>query len=363
MMRSLIVVLCCSLTFAATAQDLAAGSAAPATHSALSAEKQAEALIQDIYTASYRGQDEKVTNFEADFFNKVENPYPYIYALWFNEAVLGAYGKKDNPHQLQLIERILNTPNAQGTIKTSAYYQKALHHLFSADPATAISLQQNIGSIRNWQLVGPFENISHSGFHKNYGPLDHPEPQAEFTSATKAKIKWFVPSKECRDGWIAMPFYFSKNTAVIYAQTFVNSPAEQDVYFNLGGAGAMKAWINDALVFSDETERVTEFDAYTVQTKLKKGVNRILIQLSFTESNYANFALRLTDKNYNDVPGLKGSNVYKAYTKSASLPSTPIPHFAEDFFSKKNCRRPFKPRQLSLAKRRVFKKPEAGRGA
>lgn len=339
-MNRCFIAFCCSLTITAAAAQKSTPGVVQTPPSIPQNARSPQAKLEDdfiynIYAKTYQDQDQNITNFETAFFDKVENPYPYIYALWFNQAVLGPYGKKDDAHQIHLMKRILQDPHAQGTIKAAAYYQKGMHHMFSHNFDSANAMSQNVGSLRNWQYVGPFENISHSGFHKNFGPLEHPESKAEFISSTNAKIKWFSPSYEIQDGWTAICKYIYASTGVIYAQTFVNSPTDQEVYCNAGGSGALKIWINDALIFSDETERVTELDTYTIRTKLQKGVNRILVQTSFTDSDYPNFIIRLTDKNYTPLPGLTGSTVHKPYVKATTTQATVEKHFAEAFFQEK----------------------------
>lgn len=293
-------------------------------------------FITRIYLQTYNGKDKQVTDFDASFYDKADNPYPYIYALWFNDAVLGSYGKKRLPHQLRLIDKIISDGKAPGTLVAAAHYQKGMHFLSSYEMDNAAREFDKIGNIRNWQYVGPFENLSESGIYKEYGPLKQPEADAVFTSNTNAPIKWFSPVTEDKDGWTPTCFQISKRTAVVYAQTFVAAPDDQDVYFNVGATGAIRVWLNDAPLLSEYKERTTEMDTYTVKCKLKKGNNRILVQLGYTGENYPNFSVRLTDAKYNPLPGLSGSNVYAPYNKATdNAPYQPMPHFAEAFFTAK----------------------------
>ena len=299
-------------------------------------EKRGDNYITNIYLKSYSGKQMQITDFDNAFYDQVSNPYPYIYALWFNDALLGQYGKKHYEHQLRLIDKILADPKAHGTLVASSHYQKGLHHSFSSNFEQASKEFAQVGNLRNWQYVGPFENLSHSGFYKNYGPPDHPDGKTEFVSSTNAKVKWFSPAVEMQDGWNPVIFQFNTQTAVVYAQTFINSPRDQEVFCNAGTVGAIKVWINDAPVLSEYTERVTEMDTYTAKCKLQKGVNRVLVQLSFTNASYGNFSVRITDENFRAIPGITGSNVYKPYSKaSAATAAIPVKHFAESFFQDK----------------------------
>ncbi len=274
-----------------------------------------DAYISNLYLKTYTGKEKEITDFAQGFFSKAVNPYPYLYALWFNNAVTGEYGKKQLPHQLKFIEQLIGEKTAPGSIVASANYQHGMHTLFSNDFGHAQSYFDAIGNIRNWQFTGPFENLSESGFYKNYGTLDHPEPTAVFKSATNADVKWFAPNAENKDGWNPVIYQINRQTAVTYAQTFLNSPEDLSVILNIGFSGAIKVWLNDELTISEPIERVTDFDAYSVKCNLKKGTNRLLVQLSYSNSTYPNFSVRITDDNFMPIRGLAGSSLYAAYPK------------------------------------------------
>ncbi|HEY8388188.1 MAG TPA: DUF3857 domain-containing protein [Parasegetibacter sp.] len=294
-----------------------------------------DAYITNIYLKAYHGQAHIISDFSSAFYDKTDNPFPYLFALWFYDAVLGNYGKKQYPHQLNLINRILSDKNVHGTIAAAARYQSGMHYFMSNEREKSLDVFSKIGNIRNWQYVGPFENLSESGFHKDHGPLTGAGATAEFLSATYAPIRWFTPPHECSDGWTPMVFQINKTTAVSFAQTFVEAPAAMEVYLNVGATGAVKVWLNDQLMISEYRELVTEFDTYTVKARLQKGVNRILVQLSYTNESNASFAVRLTDENFRPIEGLSGTNAYKSYSRVTGETPTLLPHFAEKFFAQK----------------------------
>jgi tetratricopeptide (TPR) repeat protein len=297
-----------------------------------------DAYISKIYLESYRGKENEITDFEKTFYKKADNPYPYIYALWFNEAVGGDYGAKRFEHQIGLLNHIVDDPNAPGTLVGSANYSLGLHHTFTNHFEKCSQYYDRVGNLKNWQFTGPFENLSQSGFYKNHGPLDHPEPNALFKSLTNADIKWFTPSYEIKEGWTVVDNQFNNYSAVIYAQNFVNSNSDQEVYCNAGCSGSLKVWINDELIIYEPEERVTEMDAYIAKCNLKKGVNRILIQLGFTNNSFSNFTIRFADEKQRLIPGITGSSVYSPYPKApgnASSHPKSLLSFAEAYFTDK----------------------------
>ncbi len=296
-----------------------------------------DAYITKLYLATYNGHEKNIKDFVNAFYEKAPDPYPYTFALWFNDAVAGSYGKKTPETQMALLDKILNDKNAPGTLVASADYQKGSHYLHSADFDKAQDFFDKIGSIREWQFTGPFENLSQSGFYKDYGPLEHPESNAVFTSLNNAAVKWFTPASQNQDGYTPAVYSFNKRTALIYAQSFVNCPSDRSVLCNLGFSGSIKVWINDEPVISEPRERVTEMDAYTVKCNLKKGVNRVLVQLGYSHNSYPNFCLRFTDENHFPVRDITGSAIYASYPKisNSTAKYELIPHYAEAYFTKK----------------------------
>lgn len=294
----------------------------------------ADAFITRIYMEEYKGTQTQIKNFLGGFYPKIENPYPYIYALWFNDAVAGDYKKKEQENQVDLLKKLVADQNAPGSLVAAANYQLGMHYLFANELNNARRYYDQIGNIRNWQFAGPFENLSESGHYKNFGPLENPGPDAVFKTITNADVKWFTPAKENTDGWTPVSFHFNNSTAVVYAQNFIQSPEDQVVNCSVGVSGSVKVWINDELVISEAKERTTELDAYTVQCKLSKGTNRVLIQLGYTSNSYPNFIVRFTDEKFRAIPTITGSPVYVAYPKLSgdSKKYEVKAPFAEEYF-------------------------------
>ncbi len=296
-----------------------------------------DAYVTYLYFESFNGKDSDITDFQSRLYNKLKDPSPYIYALWFNGAALGSYGKKSG-HQLQLLDRLLSDNSVNGSIRASAHYFKSMHYLKGNDMQDAQKEHSLIGSLSPaWQVVGPFDNISGSGYDKDYGPLKHPEADAVFTSFNNTMVKWFTPASMSNDGYVFMLPHFRRKTAVVYAQTFVLSPDDRELLLNVGAGGSIKVWINDAPVMASSKERITELDYYKQSVKLKKGYNRVLIQLGYTDNDMPNFIVRFTDNNYNTVGGLSNVAAYQSYPASHETSVAPviIRHFAEAYFEQK----------------------------
>jgi tetratricopeptide (TPR) repeat protein len=294
-----------------------------------------DAFITKIYLNDFEGKQENLGNFIEGIVGSEKTIDPYLYALWFKSAVLGSYGKKYKKEQLELLEYIIKSEQLNGSIKAAAHYVKATHHMFSNDFPNARQEWAKVKSILDWQFVGPFENLSGTGFYKDHGPLGKPESTASFSGINNAPIKWFNPSASNIDAWKMVSSHFPFQTAVIYAQTFIVSPKDQDIVLNAGAAGSIKVWVNDALVISESKELVTELDYYRSTCRLNKGNNRILVQLGFTNNATPNFIVRCTDINGSAIGELTEVSKLQPYKKVESKPLQPIQHFSELFFERK----------------------------
>ncbi|MCU0440094.1 MAG: DUF3857 domain-containing protein [Raineya sp.] len=287
---------------------------------------------------------------------------PYLYAKWFDPSVLGEYGKK-NANNLKLLNNLLKDPKTHPSIITSLQYMLGIHWMYSNKLDKSLEEWKKIYSVNQWQFVGPFDNVSGSGFDKPYLPISSPESSKEFISSNGAKIYWFTPKYSDNDGWVTTSHYIPQSTAVVYAQSFVYVPEDTDAIVNAGAVGSLKVWVNDALFITEEEERKTELDIYKAPCKLKKGYNRILVQLGYVGQEYSNFIVRLTDRQLQPIQGITYSNQLQPYTSNKSEEKiAQIPHFAEEFFKKKIEEQPENPINyllLSQAYRRTKKITEA----
>lgn len=295
-----------------------------------------DAYLTYVYLQKFRGKEAETTDFAAKLYAKVKDPNAYLYALWFNGAVLGEYGKKTKPHNLQLLEKLLTDPAVNGSIRAAAHYSYSMHFVYSNKIDKAYDHYKEMYAISEWQFAGPFDNLSGSGFNKNFGPLDHPEPSATFISLNNANIKWFAPSVQQDDGWTSPGHFIRNTTALVYAQSFIKSPADMKVLLNAGGSGNMKVWVNDELVISEPKDRLTELDCYKSYVELKKGYNRVLVQLGYVNNSFPNFIIRFTDGRYFPIKELSATSQYQPYPKAKQQhPLAPVKHFAEAFFEEK----------------------------
>ncbi|SHL36130.1 Transglutaminase-like superfamily protein [Chitinophaga jiangningensis] len=322
--------------------------------------KKNSAIVTMILLKNMIGYD---NDFTSQYFNPLKalkNPAPYAYAMWFLNPVLGQYGVKTGVQLENLQQLCADTLNYNGSINAAATYFMGLQNSCANNKKEAARWYHAIGALEEWSYVGPFDNVMGSGFDKDYGPLKSPQGTAFTSSNNNSPVNWFSPLYTTREGWNEVSSFFPVRSAVGYAQTFVNAPADMDPILCMGATAAMKVWVNDKLVMSQPQEMVTEMDWWKVKVHLNKGFNRVLVQIGFTENtSHPNFILRFTDDHYRPLKGLVSQPLAEKYQTdmSASAPEL-IPHFAEDYFRKQLALQPEDPINAVLLSRVFIRNQE-----
>ena len=265
------------------------------------------------------------------FYEISSNPYPYLYTM----SGLPFLFDSDNilsQKKLAFFEKIVTDPNMNGTLKAMLYNQLGGYYEKVNNMKRAKEWYSKMGVITHWQVLGTFDNTSGSGFSKDWGALTKASTTDVFTNKVDAEVKWYTPSCNKANNWFYFDYYFYLNSAIMYAQSYVNSPVDQEVYLRTGTSGSLKVWVNDALVSSVTEERNCDLDIYACKIKLNKGTNRLLVQIGQSEIDQANFLLRLTDEKANPIQGLSDVADYRSYTKSNDQTNHELlPFFAEAF--------------------------------
>lgn len=295
---------------------------------ALNSPEKAEAHLAISLTEAAAGDDEVLFHHYYEFYKNATNPTPYIEALW------SMHGGERTDEELEFLETVVEKEN--GKLKAQAYQALGSHYFSIGKTSKAIDYYKQTGAIGTWSLVGEFENISESGFNKDYGALAHPEKDYIFKNKRGVDVKWFDLKMPRIDNWVDYEFHFYISNSIIYAQNFCNSPKDQEVQFRIGTSGSVKVWVNNKLMFSEAEERNNDLDTYIFPVELKRGNNRILIQIGSSEIDRSNFLLRITDSKGNNIDGLTYTTEVKPYPKNTyNYESKKLENTTEQFFQNK----------------------------
>lgn len=150
------------------------------------------------------------------------------------------------------------------------------------------------GCLRDWELVGPFENASMSGMETAFGPeLGEVGPY----TGKLTEIDW----REHPDDWddfcsfdlgrVVAP----EAASVAYLATTVSVEEAQDALLFVGARGAYRVWVNGKLVGDFEEDFGIHPDRDAWKVKLEKGVNDVLVKIGSTGDGGLGFMARLVE--------------------------------------------------------------------
>jgi tetratricopeptide (TPR) repeat protein len=190
------------------------------------------------------------------------------------------------------------------------YYLQQQAHL-----TEALELFKGMQTVKEWSLIGPFDNTSGSGFNIKYIPELEFDKEKKYNGKSNCRVVWYDLKKIRNDGWIDFNQYLLSSDGIYYANNFVWSPSKQKIHLRTGTSGSLKLFLNDQLLFENEEETNNHCDTYIVETYLQKGWNKVLVKVGFSEIDKCNFMLRITDEKGFAIDGLRFSTAKENYSK------------------------------------------------
>lgn len=125
------------------------------------------------------------------FYDSSSDPAPYLYGMYsLPFAFSGSEVLEKN--KLALLEKLADTP-IHGTLKAMIYISLGKHYMGCNDFEKANILFDKAGSLKNWQVLGTFNNISGSGFDKDWGALAKSQTNDKFTNQIGASVTGTPP--------------------------------------------------------------------------------------------------------------------------------------------------------------------------
>lgn len=266
-----------------------------------------------------------------NIMNSIGNYYPYFYAGWLMPLMRENYDSL-NSGIVNLFQDMAEHADSGGVLKAMSQEQLGEFYQNKNKPELSRQYYHRLGAIGEWKLIGPFDNISASGFDNIFPPESEFNDSKSYPGKNGIPAQWFEITKLRNDFWIDFRRYFAAEEAVFYANTFVYSPKRQQVQLRIGTSGSLKAFLNDELVIEYFDENNNDLDTYIIETELHKGWNRLLIKCGFSEIDRCNFLARITNTGGDPVSGLNYSVKTQKYPARPGVRSKIIENFAESFF-------------------------------
>jgi len=260
---------------------------------------------------------EEALPYVSKFLAVSKTPGPYLMAIWSDPFNYSSPIK--SAEHLEFYKKLAERTDVDGALHAMAYSLLGGHYQEQKQYKEADQYFAKIGELKNWLITGEYENISTSGFDKQYEVLDHPEKDYVFKGKMNRKFSWRPVPYTRHDRWFDFTYYNSYHNALQFAQTFLNAPEDLTAQIRVGVSGSIKVWVNDLLLISEAEERNNDLDSYVATVKLNKGYNRVLVQVGESYAGRSNFMVRITGADGRPIPGLTTVAEQKPYVRETQF--------------------------------------------
>ncbi len=243
-------------------------------------------------------------------------------------AIWSAYRAFVTRAQAQRLARVLaeviQRPDTPPLVRDRAlhYHGHTLRYLGRFEQAG--SAFDRLGYVRDWMVVGPFDNDQNAGFDKAFPPE---EGFSSYDLTYRGKlhdVRWRRVEHFAPDGRVSLRALLDPSRwATSYLVTWIRSPTDQSVALRLAAFRGVKVWLNDRLLLSDDEAHVAALDQYAAGGKLETGWNKLLLKVCQRDGPWQ-VGLRLTDLAGNPLAGLKFDTSIHAYP-DRSPDRSPLP--------------------------------------
>jgi len=170
--------------------------------------------------------------------------------------------------------------------RTADPMTRTLARMFAADIerargkiARAAEYVEPLGFIRDYYILGSFDNEGKGGCGVDFGPEATLDLSAEYP-AKGHPARWRRLSLRSPDGYIDLSASLRPNReAVAYALTFLNATHESTVNLGIGASGAFRLWVNGQPAASQDRYNRARPDQSRVAVRLRQGSNRVLLKV------------------------------------------------------------------------------------
>ncbi len=163
---------------------------------------------------------------------------------------------------------------------------KTLARIFTADVERArgrlnkaAAMIDALGYLREFYVLGSFDNEGKGGCSIDFGPESHLDLKAS-RPAKGHPAEWRKLDASSPDGYVDLSASLRPSReAVGYALTYLRSPVESNTALGIGASGAFRLWVNGQLAASGDNYNYPRPDQSRVSVRLHKGMNQVLVKV------------------------------------------------------------------------------------
>lgn len=203
---------------------------------------------------------------------------------------------KENDLLEKVLRKKISYKSLPESLKTNLKIFLAEVLMKSGKTLDADNISSELNFLRDWLVLGPFNNREKSGFEKSL-PLEDILPAIEHEKefeGRQGKIKWFKPQTLAANGYLdisSLLYPEDENLAYAATQFKIAKPSEAEITF--GSAGAAAIWVNGIKIAAWDTYHTYHPLQRKFQINLKEGVNQIAVKIAGERNKPCGFSLLL----------------------------------------------------------------------
>jgi len=191
------------------------------------------------------------------------------------------------------LQKAVSGKTVDPVYKAALAWRIAAMLVSQGDLEAAAKERATLHVLTDWMVIGPFANEENAGFTKEY----EPETEIDYSKKYQGRdreVSWERLRHVGPAGGIDFDAVMYPNNQVLaYALTFLHVDEAADVVLRFGAGNAVKVWVNDQLLLSNDEDVAFEFDQYEVPVRLEAGWNKVLFKVCERHDQWE-LAVRLT---------------------------------------------------------------------
>ncbi len=220
-------------------------------------------------------------------------------------------GGKEAAAELDDIKTLVRSGEGQHLLKALLLWMAAGESRGKGELDKAEEALKKLGLVRSYSFLGPYENEGETGFAAEYDVEADLKSRKDFPDMEKVfdgkagKVRWNTPPMGPPTGAIDLNHVYRESENVSgYVMTFLYASAPCDVALRTGSDGAMKIWLNGAILFEGDTYRSPRLDQDAIGARLEAGWNEVIAKVCHKKGPWR-LIVRVTNPDGSPIEGLK----------------------------------------------------------
>lgn len=217
-----------------------------------------------------------------------EDPgHSYSGAIAYFISSYGLYDYSRYGEYIGLIEKVMKKGEIPGWLKRE--YNHVLfnyYHDKMTDSKKYEEIRNNLDILTGWKILGPFSNVSGSGYNRDFVTIDE-KPGSAFVDFEAGKNNWsltpYYPKLNSSGLMIPLSDYLSNNSySSIYAYKNIIAEKDGSYEFVFSRKGAIEVWLDGAKMLSNGIYSEGE-NLFYIRRNLTEGSHKLIVKCSNKE--------------------------------------------------------------------------------